>query len=455
MARCELQFPCGGAMSAAMLVLAALSCSAVEAVLTPITGTPYSLERVRNISGIDNAGYAFLSDVIPGALLVNRFGAAPFVGKSEVSLVNLSSGSVLDVATGIDWPNVATIVDESVFGFKAAIVGSGFLVPSHTTGGMWIVELAAQPRVLTSGPVKITRDISTRFRPDSGWFYHQGDLVDMNGDGLLDIVTSRCAYSVEPWNPKRGKMVWLEQPRDGALSGAAWTEHQIQDGPDFLFAVAPTTMSGSVLSACAPEYISERLVYIYGSEKDGYAQRVVDGEFGPGFGCTWVDLNGDGKLDLLATNHMNANGSVFAYSWDGDLSNPAAVVHKYQIASGFSAVSTMKGSASPGDAIPFFATTGVEKDVNRSSKPFVLVSGDNGNNLFILVPKKPDDPTDWTYTKQMVDYIGADVGRIAIGDTDGDGYNELFVPAYDHGQILHYKLMPTGRMASAGSAILI
>merc|ERR1719343_1003010 len=98
----------------------------------------------------------------------------------------------------------------------------------------------------------------------------------------------------------------------------------------------------------------------------------------------------------------------------------------------------MTGTAAPGDAVPFFAETGNEK-----VKPLVLVSGDNGNYISILVPNKPDDPSDWTYSKQMLDYIGADVGRIAVGDTDGDGYNELFVPAYDLGQVVHYRLLPT------------
>eukprot|EP00959_Pyramimonas_sp_CCMP1952_P006371 133272-Pyramimonas_sp.AAC.1 len=51
----------------------------------------------------------------------------------------------------------------------------------------------------------------------------------------------------------------------------------------------------------------------------------------------------------------------------------------------------------------------------------------------------PTDPNDWTYAKQRLAFLGADVGRIAIADTDGDGYNELFIPAYDLGMLVHYK----------------
>jgi hypothetical protein len=413
---------------------------AQETVATSSQGT-VGLELVRNITNVSHAGYAFLSDKLPGKLLLNRFGAAPIFGKSQVSLVDLASGSHIDVASNIDWPNVATVVDESVFGFSAAIIGAGFLVPSHTTGGIWVVELSAQPKNLTQGPVKITKDLKS-WRPDSGWFYHEGVLRDMNGDGLLDIVTTRCAYSVEPFNPKAGKLIWLEHPKTGALDGTPWVEHFIADGPDFIFSVAPTTFSGADnLGVCSSEFISGKLTYTQGNEKTGYKTVVVDDTIGHGFGCTFVDLNADGKMDLLATNHLNQNGSVFAYTWDGDLVTSS--VSKHTLATGYSAVTNGAGTASPGDAIPFFAkTTG-----NDGKKPLILVSADNGNYIEILVPNSAD-ANDMTYSKQATTYIGADVGRIAIGDTDGDGVNELFVPAYDAGQIVQYKLT-TGTDAPA------
>jgi hypothetical protein len=280
--------------------------------------------------------------------------------------------------------------------------------------------------------MKITKDLNS-WGPDSGWFYHKGELIDMNGDGRLDIVTSRCAYSVEPWNPKTGKLVWLENP--GLLDSTPWTEHAIQDGPDFIFEVAPQAVSGSEFGVCAAEYIGERLSYVHGSREHGFSTRVVDSDLGHGFGCTWVDLNGDGKLDLLATNHLNQNGSVFAYTWDGDLADNSTVVHKHLLATGFDATTTDTGKASPGDAIPFHVKT-----TDTAGKPLILVSADNGNYICILVPNAPNDPMDFTYSKQAIEFIGADVGRPAIGDVDGDGYNEFFIPAYDAGQVVEYKI---------------
>eukprot|EP00929_Paragymnodinium_shiwhaense_P122781 TRINITY_DN9586_c0_g1_i1.p1 TRINITY_DN9586_c0_g1~~TRINITY_DN9586_c0_g1_i1.p1 ORF type:complete len:432 (+),score=104.15 TRINITY_DN9586_c0_g1_i1:75-1370(+) len=399
----------------------------------PLADTGFSVERSGNYTDLEHAAYGSLSEQLPGQLLLTRFGAAPFFGKSQVTLVDLAEGNHVDVATNIDWPNVATVVEEKVFGFKAALIGAGFLVPSHTTGGIWVVELEKEAKVLTSGAVKITKD-KKGYLPDSGWFYHQADLADMNGDGLLDIVTSRCAYSVEPWNKKEGELVWLEQPKTGALNGTAWVEHFIQKGPDFLFTLAPKA-TGPEIQACAAEYIGERLTLVHGSESKGYKTRVLDSDLGHGFGCSWVDLNGDGKLDLLATNHLNQNGSVFGYSWDGDISSEATKIQKYVLATGFSAVTKMAGTAAPGDAIPFFPKKGAE-----TGKPMILVSGDNGNSFYVLVPEAQADASNWKYTKQLIDFVGADVGRIAVGDTDGDGLAEFFVPAYDAGEVIHYKI---------------
>jgi len=397
---------------------------------TSVAGGRYLISQVGNFSVPVRPGYAELLPEVPGQLVLTSFGAAPFVGKNAVYLYGLDKGcgdaclQQLPGSEGINWPNAVAGLNSTAFGFPAVVVGNGFLVPSHTTGGVWIMEASAHPEHLPR-PVKITKDKAEKL-PDSGWFYHLAAPFDMNGDGRLDFVTARCQFGVWPWSKKRGELLWLQQPEQEPLSGAPWEEHHLAEGPDFLFCLQPGLPT---LALAATEFIGERTVYYYMS--NGTLQsRVLDEQSGPGFSCSWTDLNGDGRLELLATNHLNQNGSVFAYTFDGDDFSTAGV-SRHVLASGFSAITTQTGTAGPGDAAAFQPSTG------HRGKPYIFVSGDNGNDIFVLVPRS-EDPGDWSYTRQKIADVKADVGRPAIGDTDGDGFADVFVPAYDLNKVLHY-----------------
>ena len=74
------------------------------------------------------------------------------MGRNGVFLaeVGRSAGPVEEVpgSSGINWPNSITVLPSEVFGFRALALGDGFLVPSHTTGGVWIMEAKARPKRL-------------------------------------------------------------------------------------------------------------------------------------------------------------------------------------------------------------------------------------------------------------------------------------------------------------------
>lgn len=379
-------------------------------------------------------GFLFLPAQIPDTLLINSFEATPFFGKDGVYRANVTEAdpTVTQLTSTIDWPNEITVVPPSVFGFQALVIGAGFLVPSHSTGGLYIMESSATPTKLPK-PVKISKD-------EDGYFYHRGALRDMNGDGRMDIVTSRCHYQVWPWSTKSGELVWYEQPATGALDGKApWVMHKLHDGPDFLFTPHPDPAAGFLVAAA--EYVAKK-VAVY-SIKNGTTsgegvvqERVIDADSGPGFSVSWVDLNGDGYLDLLATNHLNQNGSVFAYTWGaGDITDPNTKVTKHVLATGFSAISTSQGTAAPGDAVAFWP----EEKLKGRGKPWIFVSGDNGNTIVLLRATEGSDKDDWTYSKQVLAYMGADVGQNVIGDTNSNGLMDLYVPAYDNDEIVHYE----------------
>jgi len=386
-----------------------------------VAAASYDLQIKDNISIPLPPGFTALSQHLPGKLVVSSFEATPFIGRNGVFMADVGKTSglaeELPGTNKLNWPNSLTVVNESVFGFTAIALGDGFLVPSHTTGGVYIMEASPKPETLKL-PVKITED-------KSGWFYHQAEFLDVDGDGLEDVITARCEYSVFPWIKKQGELVWLKHPAKDALSGEPWQENPMGPGPDFLFCMKP----GKTFALVAPEYISGKVVYWY--MKDGkLSTRILDMSIGPGFSCSWEDLNNDGHLDLLVTNHRVTNGSVFAYTFSSS-EVETAIVTRHVLATGFTPSKVKTGNASPGDAVAF------RPKIKDETKPWIFVSGDNSNSIFMLTPKS-EAADDWSYVTKKVADVGVDVGRPSIADVDLDGFADIFVPLYNAKKVAHY-----------------
>lgn len=394
------------------VVLAAASASSAAS---------YKLQIKENISIPLPPGFTVLSPHLPGKLVVSSFEATPFIGKNGVFMADVgkTSGPAQELpgTNVLNWPNSLTVVNRSVFGFTAIALGDGFLVPSHTTGGVYVMEASLEPQTLKQ-PAKLTQD-------KKGWFYHQAEFLDVDGDGLEDIVTARCQFSVFPWVKKQGELVWLKHPAKDVFS-APWAEESLGFGPDFLFCMKP----GKNFALVAPEYITGKVVYWY--RKDGQmATRILDHSIGPGFSCSWEDLNNDGQIDLLVTNHAMRNGSVFAYTFSSE-EIESATLTRHTLASGFQPVKVKQGSASPGDAVAFRPRV-----AETTSKPWIFVSGDNSNSIFLLQPSS-ESADDWHYVTSKVADLAGDVGRPSIADVDVDGLADIFVPLYDARKVAHY-----------------
>ena len=73
-----------------------------------------------------------------------------------------------------------------------------------------------------------------------------------------------------------------------------------------------------------------------------------------------------------------------------------------------------------------------------SSRPLVLVSGDDDGRAYFLEPRS-NNTQDWTYTKNVFHDAGSGtVGQIAFADVDGDDFIDLFVPNYNLNDISVY-----------------
>ena len=105
------------------------------------------------------------------------------------------------------WPNDIRVIPKDVFGFNAIVVPDGFLVPGHSDGGVYVVQMMGPTSVKRTVPISDYKQ---------GYFYHMGEWIDMNGDGLKDFVTARSNAL-----PGGGELVWFEHPV-GGLDVSPW-----------------------------------------------------------------------------------------------------------------------------------------------------------------------------------------------------------------------------------------
>jgi hypothetical protein len=178
---------------------------------------------------------------------------------------------------------------------------------------------------------------------------------------VIDIVTARATpigkdqqvavlFPAQCWSVTRrvqGELI--------ALMGPLFTtEKVLVSGPDFLFRIFDLDGSGA-LQVVAAEFYNKRLVYHHFDPATLVpTTTVIDPLLGAGFDCEVVDINNDGRPDILVTNH-EPSGSVFAFEVS-ILPNFTAVTVKHTLASNITihkSIIPSPGAAAPGEATAF------------------------------------------------------------------------------------------------------
>jgi hypothetical protein len=282
------------------------------------------------------------------ALLVSQFSPDPFFA-GAVSTVALDwnfpeapNTTVGTLLPSVTWPNDARLVPSEVTpGGESSFVAvpGGFLVPGKSTGAVTIAALKGNNNESTSPPTTTVLTV-----PKSGFFYHHVEWADCNGDGLLDALTARVnkplfgGSSAPEW-------VWLENP--GLAGGGTgpssldptfegpWKEHLIagpdQFAPDFFFDLERNATDGTPTGyATAATYFGKKIVLYWGGPLAGtgdaaaapqFQSMVIDDTIGNGYAAAFVDVDGDGVNEIVATNHVSSN-------YDGALLIPEPVLHR-------------------------------------------------------------------------------------------------------------------------------
>lgn len=411
----------------------------VDAYAPQPTAPPVEVERLGTIA-VDHPGFVALMPLQPGGplgLVISSFrvfggGAVRWVKDVGTALRSLDDVAPQVVTTDLLWPNRASALPASALPVDGLAVPSGFLVPGKGNGAVSIVAVKdGEP----AHPIAITP-------ARTGWFHHQVEWADVNGDGRLDAVTARARTPM--FGSPQGALVWLEQPEDAPLANP-WSEHVIAQGPDVHFQMAD--LDGDGQSEIIAARFFDREITVYWREQDrwmarpvdAFGSRSVDAQLGAAFDLQLTDLNGDGRLDLLATNHQgDGTGSVFGYEIPPDFKSGPWIRHTLQ-----EGIGTRPGfqSASPGQAQAFWPDP-----AHPTGKPSILVAGDGAQQAWVLTPRSADKE-DWGYTSTLVTDTACTVGGCAVGDVDGDGCVEVFVPAFERDEVQVFRLRSAGAPA--------
>lgn len=390
----------------------------------PSTNVPTQIGRI----DIPNVAFAKIIQDTSNhkSLYFTTFSGNPFAKNTDKVLLYSDASFALQpkvsspttIEGSLTWPNEVTYAPSSVFGQDGVVVAGGFLVPGKSNGGIWFS---------THGQEWINLFTAKNY------FYHRVRFFDVDGDGQLDILTCRATKPL--FGPGTGNLVYLK-PEDSSRPMGPWKETVVGPHCDTFFEIADLNGDGKddIISA---EFWGNSLTMISSTNpKNSFANpkdlvyNVIDSHDGHIFDVQLVDLNGDGKKDVLVTNHQGnkeaPHGSVYGYEVPQNIKDPWP---RHLLATNFTVLQKGFAQASPGSAQAFYPVQG--------NKPLIALAGDGSQRAYVLEPNS-QDASDWSYNTRQIHDCKSTVGSLAIDDVNDDGHMEIFIPCYDAGYVAVY-----------------
>lgn len=335
------------------------------------------------------------------------------IGRRQLSGDLKDDYLIVNMRSPLLWPNVLSRVPAEYGDY--IVVPDGFLPPGKENGEIYLAQDNGNTYKITNSRAKT--------------FYHEVEWHDFDNDGLKDMLTARCTKTGVFQFSFSGEMVWLKNPGPSGFDSTVWKETLIVDGPDVIFKSKPYKGGLAVFNTefFRKDPLKPRIrIQFLKPNGEVISSRTVDENLGKPFAVDFEDLDGDGKLELLATNHQGPNDeilpAIFAYEVDwNNLENCAFPRHTLTYGP------SENKDNSPGVGAPGFAH-GFYPDMRQTSGPkWVFAAGDGAFDVWILKPKAGR----FQYETIIID-IGGTTGQILWRDFDGDGVMDLLIPDNDY-----------------------
>ena len=337
---------------------------------------------------------------------------------------------------GISFPHLVKVADVNGDGIKDIISPSGFLACLTKCGNIFWLEGTGERNKWTKHEIIKNND----------HFFFDVSLVDIDGDGINDILTNASKKSTLGAQDER--LMWLK----GTTTADRFetTARVIADGNGGPFPRFVDINGDGKKDIAVAQFFNKNIStqgsFLWFEQKstEEWEKHIIDSESGTSFMLEIIDnLYGDGVRRAVGVNHVNSaddtsgpKEGVFVFDIP---SNPKDPWPKTNIATD---IKSRKSPLMGNQAAPGLFGYG---DITGNGLIDLVVSGDGDSRVFWFEQKPAG-----TFTQHTLDGVaGASVnssgsfgqaGGMQIVDLDGDGKNEIIVTLYEDNKLYIYKV---------------